>query len=132
MPASAVRADAESLASQHEGDYTLAGVGDSMEPVYCAGTVLVVHPTSFFMLRAGMPVVYRNHRGHAVAHVLVEKAAAGWVAKGINNAEPDDDPVTTDNLLGVIRCAFVPDTSVAVANTLGANLGSERGIALLH
>jgi hypothetical protein len=93
----------------HEGDFTLTGAGESMAPVYSPGTVVVVHPTSFFMLRAGMAVVYVNRAGRQVAHVLIEERGAGWIAQGLNNAEPDCELVTPENLVGVVACAFVPE-----------------------
>ncbi len=123
------RAMAEQLAAEHEGDFTLLGVGQSMQPVYSPGTVVVVHPTNYFMLRAGMPVVYVNRQGHEVAHVLVEESAAGWVAQGLHNDEPDEDLVTSRNLVGVIRCAFVPDTAPFASVT--SLFGSEKRMALL-
>jgi signal peptidase I len=121
---------AEALALVHEGDFTLTGVGESMHPVYVPGTVVVVHPTSYFMLRSGDAVVYRNHAGRDVAHVLVERARAGWVAKGLNNSEPDDEVVTAENLVGLIRCAFVPDRSAA--GSLAIADYPTKTIALLH
>lgn len=120
---------AQQLASEHEGDFTLLGIGESMLPVYSPGTVVVVHPTNYFMLRAGMPVVYLNRRGHEVAHVLVEESASGWVAQGLNNAEPDEDLVTSRNLVGIIRCAFVPDTPAFASVT--SLSGSGKRLALL-
>jgi hypothetical protein len=99
---------ASRAAKEHEGDFTLCGVGDSMQPCYAAGTTIVVHPTSFFMLRAGMPVVYVGRNGHQRAHVLLERSERGWSVIGLNNEEPDEDLVTPDNLVGIITCAYVP------------------------
>ena len=113
-------AAAEQEAALHEGDFVLTGAGNSMLPLYRPGTAVVVHPTSFFMLKSGMPVVYTNRQGTPVAHVLLEKCAGGWLAMGINNAEPDEDIVTPQNLVGIVRCAFVasapPGRSGAVAS----------------
>jgi hypothetical protein len=103
---------AEHVAALNEGDFVLAGSGESMAPFYTSGTAVVVHPTSYFMLRPGMPVVYVNRSGTQVAHMLVEKSDRGWVALGLNNREPDDDLVTEKNLVGVIRYAFVGDPRV--------------------
>ncbi len=102
-------AAAEHAAAQSEGDFVLIGVGDSMRPHYGPGTALVVHPTSFFMLRAGMPVVYENRSGRRVAHVIVARSGRGWRARGTAGSTEDRDLVTPENLLGVVRCAFVPD-----------------------
>ncbi|HVU33148.1 MAG TPA: S24/S26 family peptidase [Opitutaceae bacterium] len=117
---------AEQLAAQHEGDFVLHGVGDSMVPIFCDGTVVVVHPTSFFMLQRGSHVVYLNRRGRAVAHVLVERLDDGWVAAGLNNPQPDDERVTASNLVGVIRCAFIPSTAAARPDPLAWLPSSRR------
>ena len=110
VPASMVVTAAERAAARQEGDFVLQGQGESMAPYYGSGTAIVVHPTSFFMLRAGMPIVYRNHAGRAVAHVLLERNHEGWVAIGLNNSAPDGDIVTPNNLVGVIKYAFAADT----------------------
>lgn len=97
---------AERAAAVHEGDFAVCGSGQSMAPYYSSGTALVVHPTSYFMLRRGMVVVYRTRHGRQIAHVLIEPTLRGWVAAGLNNREADDDMVTAANLVGVVRCAF--------------------------
>jgi signal peptidase I len=103
---------AERQAATHEGDFVLRGFGRSMEPVYVAGTVVVVHPTAMHMLRKGMAVVYTNARGGTVAHMLLEKNERGWIAIGLNNAEPDGALVTEKNLVGIVKHAFVADDTV--------------------
>lgn len=103
-----------------------------MEPAYCPGTVLVVHPTSLFMLKTGMAVVYRNREGRHVAHVIVAETNHGWVVQGLGNPEPDDECVTAANLVGVVRCAFVPDTRLTPTALASIGGGAEHGIALLH
>jgi phage repressor protein C with HTH and peptisase S24 domain len=109
----AAPSEAAMLAAQeHDGDYALTGIGESMQPCYNPGTALVVHPTSYFMLRTGMPVVYAGRNGHNIAHVLLEETSRGWVAIGLNNSEPDDELVTPKNLLGVVTCAYVPALSL--------------------
>lgn len=107
-----VMAAAERAAAAREGDFALHGVGRSMEPVYAAGTAIVVHPTSYHMLRKGMPVVYTNARGEYIAHMLVEKTERGWRAIGLNNAEPDAVLVTERNFAGIIQQAFSPAEAV--------------------
>ena len=101
---------AECAAAEHEGDFVMQGAGDSMAPYFISGTAVVVHPTSYFMLRAGMPVVYLNRAGRPVAHMIVERNERGWIATGLNNPAPDDDVVTSKNLVGVIKYAFAADT----------------------
>jgi signal peptidase I len=106
VPRDEVWLAAERMAGRSEGDFVLRGFGQSMEPVYHAGTAVVVHPTDLHMLRRGMAVVYRSPRGVNVAHMLLERNERGWIAVGLNNAEPDGTLVTEKNLVGVIRYAF--------------------------
>lgn len=100
-------AAAERCAAAVAGDFALIGCGESMQPHLPPGAAIVVRPTSYFMLRPGMPVVYRSRSGAHVAHVIVRKSAAGWTALGLNNAEADEECVTPRNLVGVITRAFV-------------------------
>ncbi|HVS51278.1 MAG TPA: hypothetical protein VHD62_02890 [Opitutaceae bacterium] len=137
VPRGEVVAAAERYAAAHEGDFVLQGAGRSMEPVYFAGTAIVVHPTAMHMLRIGMPVVYRNERGACVAHMLVEKTAGGWIAEGLNNAEPDEALVTADNLVGAIKQAFAADDGPAAAASglqvaLDSVPGRDARMTLLH
>jgi hypothetical protein len=137
VPHSQVFATAERVAALHEGDFALQGVGASMEPVYVAGTAVVVHPTAFHMLRKGMPVVYTNRRGACVAHMLLEKVEGGWLAIGLNNIEPDDAVVTPGNLLGIIKHAYAPEGTTFradVAPAVALQQAVEKGtpVALLH
>ncbi len=137
VPRNEVVLAAERAAAVHEGDFVLRGTGRSMEPVYLAGTTLVVHPTAMHMLRPGMAVVYRNARGGTVAHMLLEKTERGWLAMGLNNAEPDGALVTERNLVGIVRQAFAADDTVfpaMVASQLALKQALERGapMALLH
>jgi hypothetical protein len=137
VPRDRVLAAAEEVAAQHEGDFVLRGFGHSMEPVYLAGTTVVVHPTAMHMLRMGMAVVYRNSRGVNVTHMLLEKTAGGWRAIGLNNLEPDGTLVTEKNLVGIIKQAFTADdtplpSDFAALLPLPADLTGGPSIALLH
>ncbi len=105
-------AHAEVAAAKTEGDFTLYGVGASMEPVYLSGTALVVHPTVYCALRPGQAVIYVNRRGFYVAHMLVERTAKGWVVAGLNNSEEDETLVTSNNLVGTIKAAFIANDTV--------------------
>jgi hypothetical protein len=132
-----VMAAAEQEAAKHEGDFVLHGFGRSMEPVYLAGTAVVVHPTAMHMLRKGMAVVYRNPRGMNVAHMLLERTERGWIAIGLNNAEPDGTLVTEKNLVGIIKHAFAADdtpfrSDIAAQITLKPTLERGASFALLH
>jgi hypothetical protein len=137
VPRDQVLMAAEQLAAQHEGDFVLCGFGHSMEPVYGAGTTLVVHPTAMHMLRKGMAVVYRNARGVNVTHMLLEKTGGGWRAIGLNNLEPDGTLVTEKNLVGIIKHAFSADgasvhTDVAALLPPMPDLARGPSFALLH
>ena len=128
---------AELRAKQTPGDFALIGAGSSMEPMYVAGTAIVVHPQSYTTLRRGQPVVYRNSRGRLVAHMLIEETRGGWIVVGVNNAEADDDLVTRDNLVGVIKAAYAAaDTplraDVAARIALRDGLKTGAKIALLR
>ena len=81
-----------------------------MEPVYLEGTAVVIRVGGFENLRPGLPVVYRDHRGVAVAHMVVAHKDGGWVAVGLNNDGCDVDLITEDNFVGVITQAFASKT----------------------
>ena len=80
-----------------------------MNPVYGENTMLVTVPIAYADLKAGMTVVYFNHANRRVAHVLIAKETKGWRAQGLNNAEPDADLVTADNLIGVLYASFATE-----------------------
>lgn len=123
VPRPEVMAAAQRQAAAKEGDFALMGHGNSMEPYYRAGTAVVVHPTSFHMLRPGMAVVYAKRSGGYVAHMLMRKTERGWLVRGLNNATPDGALVTERNLVGIIKHAFAADDTVFqpdVANQIAA------------
>ncbi|MDB6167710.1 MAG: hypothetical protein JWM88_574 [Verrucomicrobia bacterium] len=97
---------AEAAAKRIEGAQAFLGAGESMEPLYVSGTAIVVTACDYSQLRAGMSVVYVNHNGRGVAHVLVNEMPGGWIAQGVNNAKEDGDLVTRANLVGVITQAY--------------------------
>lgn len=101
---------AERTARLNHGCFAVKGEGSSMEPFYMAGTALVVRAGGFENLRPGSPVVYANHRGIAVAHMLVERTNSGWIAVGLNNEGSDSELVTVENLVGVITHAYAAST----------------------
>ncbi|ACB74986.1 S24/S26 family peptidase [Opitutus terrae] len=101
---------AQAEARRHRGSFAVLGEGSSMEPVYVAGTALVIRAGGYQTLRPGMPVVYANTRGVSVAHMVVEQTNYGWVAVGLNNESHDSELVTADNLVGVITHAFASQT----------------------
>lgn len=106
VPAGREFAAAEIHAARDHACFALAGAGTSMAPLYLSGTAIVVREQSFLTLRPGMAVVYRHRRGHYVAHALVEPCRGGWIARGLNNPESDDELVTEQNFVGVIKAAY--------------------------
>ncbi len=110
VPAGTELAAAEAAAAKDRGCFAAGGSGSSMEPVYLEGTAVVVRAVGYDRLHVGSPVVYQTMNGHRVAHMLVEKTDAGWVAAGLNNDWKDRELVTESNLVGVITQAFASKT----------------------
>jgi signal peptidase I len=123
LPESAAWREARTTVARTPGAFILVGTGRSMEPLYPAGTLLVLRETDYAALRSGQTVVYRNETGRAVGHVLVAKARDGWRAKGLNNAMHDLEPVYAGNVIGVVVAAYrpVPEPSQSVARAQGAS-----------
>ena len=96
------------LVARTPGAFILVGTGRSMQPLYPAGTILVLRACEFAELRWGQTVVYRNEDERAVGHVLVAKARDGWRVRGLNNRTHDPEPVVASNLIGVVVGAFRP------------------------
>lgn len=117
---------ADELARQTDGAFVLVGEGDSMNPLYAAGTILVLREVPFTALQRGQTVVFRNIRQRAVAHVLVARTRDGWRTQGVNNAKYDPAPLAADNLVGVVIAAFVPlePPGLAATPTLKKDEGS--------
>jgi len=104
---------AEAYVREHPGSDVLVGRGDSMLPLYCDGTVLVVQPVPVSELRCSMTAVFIGDHGRPVAHVLTEKTPRGWQAIGLGNHERDLTVVGYDNLIGVVVKAYAPSTRAA-------------------
>ncbi len=124
---------AERAAAEVPGSFAVRGDGCSMEPIYLEGTAVVIRVGGFENLRPGMPVVYRDHRGVAVAHMVVSRKDGGWVVAGLNNLGCDTDLVTEDNFVGVITQAFASKTGSlpkAVATRVALDEQIRRGQAL--
>lgn len=102
---------AEEAAARVPGAQAFRGLGDSMEPLYTSGTAIVVTPVDFTKLRQGMQVLYVNHDGFGVAHVLVGDLPDGWIAQGVGNQKEDQDLVTPRNLVGVITQVYASTTT---------------------
>ncbi|MFA5264019.1 MAG: S24/S26 family peptidase [Opitutaceae bacterium] len=109
---------AENEASQKTGAFVVCGSGSSMEPLYTAGTILVVAPTAFETLVAGSTVLYYNEDGTPVMHVLVAHTRNGWRVTGLNNDVHDYTPVTPKNLAGIVIHAFTPKGRPALGQVI--------------
>ena len=96
------------LAAATPGAFVLVGGGESMQPLYAPGTILVMQLCAYEKLERGQTALYRNNLSKVVAHVLVAKARDGWRATGLNNRIHDMEPVVAENLVGVIIAAFAP------------------------
>jgi hypothetical protein len=99
---------ASTFAEHAPNSFVLVGSGQSMQPLYAPGTILVLQRFPFELLERGQTVLYRNHASHVVAHVLVARTHDGWRVAGLNNASHDMEPVSADNLVGVVIAAFQP------------------------
>jgi hypothetical protein len=88
--------------------FVLVGSGESMQPLYPPGTILVLQKFPYEFLERGQTVLYRNQANKVVAHVLVAKARDGWRVAGLNNRRHDLEPVQAGNLVGVVIAAFQP------------------------
>lgn len=104
---------ANALAERTDRAFVLVGSGDSMRPLYRAGTILVLRQIPFGRLQLGQTVLYRTGQRKVVAHVLVARGHDGWRARGLNNPQHDMEPVQPDNYVGVVIAAYQPTESVA-------------------
>ncbi len=111
LPEAEAWRQAINLVDAMPGAFILVGTGRSMQPLYPAGTILVLRDGDYSDLRRGQTVVYRNRDRRAVGHVLVAKARDGWRVRGLNNRTHDPEPVVDDNLIGVVVGAFQPERS---------------------
>jgi hypothetical protein len=102
---------ASNLADHTYRAFVLIGEGQSMQPLYAPGTILVMEQLPFAKLERGQTVLYRNQSGKVVAHVLVAKARDGWRIAGLNNQSYDLEPVQAANLVGVVIAAYQPLSS---------------------
>jgi hypothetical protein len=96
------------LAGLTDGAFVLIGSGESMQPLYPPGTLLVMQPLPYAALERGQTVLYCSKGHKVVAHVLVTKGRDGWRVAGLNNPIHDMEPVQEVNLVGVVIAAFVP------------------------
>jgi hypothetical protein len=99
---------ASAFAEHAPNSFVLVGSGQSMQPLYSPGTIMVLQRFPFELLERGQTVLYRNHEHKIVAHVLVAKTRDGWRVAGLNNHGHDMEPVQAANLVGVVIAAFQP------------------------
>lgn len=99
---------AGTIAEKAPNAFVLVGSGQSMQPLYAPGTILVLQQFPYELLEPGQTVLYRNQARKVVAHVLVTKARDGWRAAGLNNRHHDMEAVQAANLVGVVIAAFQP------------------------
>lgn len=130
VPAGQELTAAERAADRMSGARAFRGVGDSMMPLYTTGTAIVVVPCDFRQLRAGMTVLYVNHEGRGVAHVLTSRMIGGWTAQGVANAAEDPDLVTPRNLVGVVAQAYA-SADTAMRQNFARRLAGLSGPARL-
>lgn len=99
---------ASNLAEHTSRAFVLVGSGQSMRPLYEAGTILVLRQLPYAQLKRGQTVLYRNRQQKVVAHVLVARGRDGWRVQGLNNPIHDMEPIREDNLVGVVIAAYQP------------------------
>ena len=115
LPQAIAHAAARERASSSANTVIVTGFGQSMEPLYESGTLMVVTRGTYDQLRRGQTVVYRNRANQAVAHVLVAKCRDGWRVAGLNNPRHDGEGVNPGNFLGLVVAAITPVRDQAVA-----------------
>jgi phage repressor protein C with HTH and peptisase S24 domain len=74
-------------AVDYEHVYALEISGDSMNPAYRDGTVIIVSPSA--TIRRGDRVVVKTRDGEVMAKELKRKTAKGWELKSLNPEHPD-------------------------------------------
>ncbi len=94
--------EAKAIIESQEHWQLMRGSGNSMEPLFGEGSLLLVEKASINQIRPGMVVVYRDSSGMLVAHNVERVEITGVQAKGINNSAADPELVTTENLIGVV------------------------------
>jgi hypothetical protein len=99
---------ASAIAERAPDSFVLVGSGQSMQPLYAPGAILVLQRFPYELLERGQTVLYRNQAKRVVAHVLVARARDGWRVAGLNNSSHDMEPVCAANLVGVVIAAYQP------------------------
>ena len=53
-----------------------------------------------------MTLVYRKDNGKLVAHNVIGEDRKGYIVKGINNAEEDEESVNELNMVGMVYASY--------------------------
>jgi signal peptidase I len=122
------------------GSTPLTVLTSSMEPTLPPGTLVVVRPTPALDIAVGDVLTYQLTAGDptVVSHRVVEVQSLSngetrFVVKGDNNPSADVDPVTEEQVKGVVwySVPWVGHVSVALGGDLRALLLPLGGLALL-
>lgn len=111
LPRSEALGIARNLARQEPGRQSGPGGGDSMAPLFGPNTILLINPIAFADLERGMLVAYRSREGRRIVHRLERQDGDRWLALGLNNRYLDEEPVTPDNLIGIVYGVFNAEAS---------------------
>jgi hypothetical protein len=114
-PLAEARQLAKAVVASAPGAFVMRGQGQSMQPLYPDGTLLVVQPVPYENLTRGMTVVFQSPDQRSITHVLVAKTADGWRTSGLNNRRADFLPVNARSLRGVVIAAYAVVEGKALA-----------------
>ena len=114
VPETAAPSIAQAKAREANG-VAVPATGNSMQPLYRSGVIMIIAPAEFADLKRGQTVVYENNAGRTVAHILVAKCHGGWRVTGLNNRGHDGEGVTPENLRGLVVDAIQPQRGLSVA-----------------
>ncbi len=114
-PLAEARDLAKAVVASAPGAFVIRGQGQSMQPLYPNGTLLIVQPIAYENLIRGMTVVFQSPDKRSITHLLVAKTADGWRTSGLNNHNPDFLPVNSQSIRGVVIAAYAVVESAALA-----------------
>jgi signal peptidase I len=97
-----ILSSAVALQSFRPGTILARTSGQSMEPAFHDGWILLIMPTQWEDLQVGQVVAYKNRQGVLIVHRLTHSYGESWLIQGDNNPVPDAEQVTRKNLVGVI------------------------------
>ena len=100
---------AQTIAQGLPNAWCVKGQGNSMQPLYPDGTVMVLQKLAWDQLTPGMTVVYGadpNNLFNLGCGTIVKKAAVeSWTVRELLNSRPETMTVTTDNYIGTVVAA---------------------------